>query len=113
MKPSLRRVAAIAGSVLPSVTAFAFVGSWCYVPMWYDVSQQCESCAIYTDCPGRVLCTIVDAGGYPGTIVTEAVWCADFAGGTGNCAPPAVGGAPVSFSGPVVIPNQTCPGSCP
>lgn len=111
----LKKLIVCLGTLFPSLVAFGF-GGWCYVPTWFNVSQQCESCSLYTNCPGRVLCSFVEIGGYPGKISTGAVWCVDISGGTGNCAPPAencTGGAPVSFSGPVVIPQQPCPGECP
>jgi hypothetical protein len=86
----------------------------CYQLVWWNYYNVCDTCSSYSECPGQVLCDPAATGGKTTTpIVTSPVPCDDYIGGAGTC-PNCTGGRYVSSTTmTVIVPNQTCPGSCP
>jgi hypothetical protein len=94
----------------------AALAASCVWPQWFNVTQSCETCAMYTECPSRVLCvTNINATGSIDPIVTATVACKTYTNGTGTCGSGTgcTGGTLVTPpSVTVIIPRQLCPPPC-
>lgn len=87
--------------------------TYCYTPTWFTPTQVCNTCELYSNCPGKILCTLSQIGGGPDPIVIAPFSCPTFHGGTGNCAQgTCTGGFPTPSAASVIIPQQTCTTAC-